>query len=125
MKKNLFFLMLAIMPLTFIACSSDDDDTPNNSSKIVGVWKQVAYNSDGTWHNDFFGDIYYFGSDNTYKVYSSVEDYKNGKVYSSGTYTFDGKQIALNGSFKHDVTFSENENEVRFEGWLILDRLNI
>lgn len=51
MKKILFFLMLAIMPLTFAACSSDDDnDTPNNSSKIVGVWQEMTYGGS-------FGDI--------------------------------------------------------------------
>lgn len=118
MKKILFFLMLAIMPLTFAACSSDDDnDTPNNSSKIVGVWQEIAYGG--------FGDIYVFGADKTYKTYSTVSNYKNGKTRETGTYTFDGKQIALNGGFKYDVTFSENGNMVKFEGWLILEKLNI
>ena len=111
--------MLAIMPLTFAACSSDDDnDTPNNSSKIVGVWQEMTYGGS-------FGDIYVFGADKTYKTYSTVSNYKNGKTRETGTYTFDGKQIALNGGFKFDVTFSENGNMVKFEGWLILEKLNI
>lgn len=115
MKKVLCFL-LALMPLTFIGCSSDDDD--GNSSKIVGVWCESAYwvtNSYSGTPNTFHtwgllsGHVHEFKADKTYKFYWSVSDYKKGEADESrsGTYTFDGQYLAVNGGFKRKITFTE------------------
>ena len=133
MKRILIFL-LAIMPLTFISCSSsDDDDNNSSSSKIVGVWYETDYWDDGavsgtpnTWHTWGFvgGYVHEFKADKTYKYYRSVSDYKAGKPDSnySGTYTFDGQNISVNGGFKRKVTFSENGNVFEWEKTAICAR---
>ena len=123
--KKLLLLMLAIMPLTFICCSSDDDDSNGNSSKIVGVWYETFYWATGngtgdanTWHTWGFvpGYCHEFKADKTYKKWSSLSAYKEGKEPTiTGTYTFDGKNLAVNGGFKRAVEFTENGNGFQWE----------
>ena len=123
--RKLFLIVLAIMPLAFISCSSDDDDN-SSSSKIVGVWYETDYWDTGTysgnpntWHTWGFvgGYVHEFKADNTYKYYNSVSDYKAGKpnTSNSGTYTFDGQNLAINGGFKSKITFTENGNGFMWE----------
>lgn len=133
MKKILFFLMLAIVPLTFIACSSDDDDDNNttNTSKIVGVWRETSYWDDGalsgnpnTFHTWGLvpGYVHEFKADGTYKKYDSPTKYKSGEADVTGTYTFDGSSLAVNGGYKRSVTFTENGNGFTWEQTAILVR---
>ena len=133
MRKILFLFILAIVPLAFAACSSDDDNDGGLSSKIVGVWCETAYWDTGsysgnpnTWHTWGLvgGYVHEFKADNTYKYYWSVSDYKAGKDDSkySGTYTFDGENLAINGGFKKKVTFTENGNGFEWEQTAICTR---
>lgn len=121
--KKLSFLMLAIMPLTFIGCSSDNDEV-NNASKIVGVWVETLYWSTSsytgdpnTWHTWGFvpGYVHEFKSDGTYKRYSSSSKYKEGIADVTGTYTFDGSKLAVNGGYKRTITFTESGDGFEWE----------
>lgn len=125
--KKLVLLLLATMPLSFIGCSSDDDDNnKGNSSKIIGVWYETAYWDTGsfsgtpnTWHTWGLvgGYVHEFKDDNTYKYYWSLSDYKEGKADAkySGSYTFDGQNLAVNGGFKRKITFTEDGKGFEWE----------
>lgn len=123
--KKLLFILLSIVPLTFTCCSSSDDGNEGgNSSKIIGVWTETDYWDDGafsgnpnTWHTWGFvtRPVHEFKSDKTYNKYGSLDDYKNGKAKSTGTYTFDGQNLAINGGYKRKVTFTESGNGFEWE----------
>ena len=118
-KKNLLHLlaifMVAMVSVGFVSCSSDDDDD-DNSYQIVGLWEETSYWKDGEWKSSgYLNYIFEFKSDNSYKVYLSESTYKEGKTFQTGTYTFKGNEIALDGGFKHKVTFSENGQSMRIE----------
>ena len=117
-------LMVAILSFGFASCSSDDDDNNGSSSKIVGVWYETYYWDTGTfsgnpntWHTWGFVSPYVheFKVDKTYKKYNSISDYKAGKVDVSGTYTFDGQYLAVNGGFKRKITFTESGDGFEWE----------
>lgn len=106
MKKLLFIITAFVfMGIALSSCSKDDDNnTPSYS--IVGVWKHYTIE----W-------IWVFNSDKTYQKYLSIDSYEKKKEPAySGTYTFDGKYISLDGGFKNEVTFSEDGNSVTFDG---------
>lgn len=56
MKKNFYLLMLAMMPMYFVACGSDDDEPMGVTSieTLYGTWQQthgVTF-EDGAFHHD-------------------------------------------------------------------------
>ncbi|MBR4387916.1 MAG: hypothetical protein IKT00_01910 [Prevotella sp.] len=118
-KKNLLHLMtimmVAMLSVGFTSCGSDDDEE-NSSYSIVGLWEETAYWKDGQWKSSsVLNYVFDFKKDNTYILYLDARNYKEGKTYQTGTYTFDGNYIALDGDFKHKVTFSENGQSMRIE----------
>ncbi|MBQ7422344.1 MAG: hypothetical protein IJV27_09430 [Prevotella sp.] len=55
MNKKFFwnlltFMLVAMLSVSFVSCSSDDDDSVDNS--IVGTWEDTNY-IDGTWQWTF------------------------------------------------------------------------
>jgi len=121
------------MPFAFVGCSGDDDSDSGSSSKIVGVWYETFYWDNGsysgnpnTWHTWGLVSPYVheFKADKTYKYYRSINDYKAGKYDAnySGTYTFDGEYLAINGGFKKKITFTENGNGFEWEQTAICTR---
>ena len=75
----MLLILLALLPLTFVGCSSSDDE--NNSSnlktKILGPWKEVAWkDASGKWIDGrFLPSIYDFKSNDTYYKYLSYKEY--------------------------------------------------
>ena len=49
-------------------------------------------------------------------------DFKTGNVGESGTYTFDGTYLVVNGGFKRKVTFTEDGNGFEWERTSIVVR---
>ena len=115
-------MMVAITSVGFVSCSSDSDD--DDSMSIVGVWYETQYWKDNSWKSSgsSFYYIFEFKSNNTYNVYLTEDNYKTGKTLLSGTYTFDGNNLTLDGGFKHPVSFSENGQSVRIEEYYTLRR---
>ena len=111
--KKVLLILLAVLPLTFIGCSSDEE---NNSSdlknKIIGPWKEVAWkDGSGKWVDGrYLPSIYDFKSDDTYYKYSNYRDYQKNDPVSNGTYIIDGDNIVMDGGFKRKIVFSENGN---------------
>ena len=112
--KKMLLILLALFPLTFVGCSSSDDE--NNSSnlktKILGPWKEVAWkDASGKWIDGrFLPSIYDFKSNDTYYKYLSYKEYLENKSISNGTYKIDGDNIIMDGGFKQKIVFSENGN---------------
>ena len=127
MKKLMFLMVMALLPMVFTSCSgSDDDDTDNAQTKgIVGVWKETYY-----WHDDThsfrgwqgIGYVHEFKSDGTHIVYWNSVKYEAGEVYKQGTYSFDGTYLVVDGGFKRKVTFTENGNGFEWEQTAIVER---
>ena len=112
--KKMLLILLALLPLTFVGCSSSDDE--NNSSnlktKILGPWKEVAWkDASGKWIDGrVLPSIYDFKSNDTYYKYLSYKEYLENKSISNGTYKIDGDNIIMDGGFKQKIVFSENGN---------------
>ena len=122
--KKFLFLMMALMPMMFASCDSDEDDE-EQSGRIVGVWKETCY-----WHDDThsfrgwqgMGYVHAFKSDGTHIVYANRKRYEMGEIYSQGTYSFDGTYLVVDGGFKRKVTFTENGNGFEWEQTAIVER---
>lgn len=124
MRKSInIVLALALMSLSIISCSKEDDDN-SDSLKIVGVWYETSYwvthessGTPNTWHTWGWVSppVHEFLEDKTYKEYNSKTDYKEGKVFRTGTYTFDGEYLAINGGFKRRITFTESGDAFEWE----------
>ncbi len=123
MKRLSCFLFAVCAFLTF-SCSDDSDKSHKNS--ILGVWVESWIWSDGKWKSllGWRYGIYEFKSDNSFLCYLGEENYKsnNPNEILSGTYTFDGKKLSMNGGFKHDVEFSEDGNQMKIKERAIYDR---
>ena len=124
MKKLMFLMVMALMPMAFASCGGDDDyDT--QSDRIVGVWKETYY-----WHDDThsfrgwmgIGPVHAFKSDGTHVVYWNSDKYEAGEIYKQGTYSFDGTYLVVDGGFKRKVTFTENGNGFEWEQTAILEK---
>ena len=93
MKKFFYLMFLAIMPMCFIACGSDDDEPTGVSDveTLYGTWQQthgVAF-EDGAFHhdNDVSADeAEYMRFDKSGTCY--VLSGHRGVFYSDGTYSF-------------------------------------
>lgn len=118
------FAITLVTSFVFVSCSKDDDDGGSSSSKIIGTWYEVSYWDDGafsgnpnTWHTWGFVSppVHVFNADKTYKKYMSINAYKNGEVYISGSYTFDGQNLAINGGYKRKITFTESGDGFEWE----------
>lgn len=93
MKKYFYLLMLAIMPMCFVACGSDDDEPTGVAGveTLYGTWQQthgVAF-EDGAFHhdNDVSADeaeYLRFDKSGTCDVIGG----DRGVFYKSGTYSF-------------------------------------
>ena len=124
MKKLMFLMVLAIMPMVLTSCGSDDDDN-EQAGRIVGVWKETYYWHDSTHSFDGWqgmGYVHAFKSDGTHIVYSDTKSYETGKIRKQGTYSFDGTYLVVDGGFKRKVTFTENGNGFEWEQTAILER---
>ena len=102
MKKYFYLLMLAMMPMCFVACGSDDDEPTGVAGveTLYGTWQQthgVAF-EDGAFHhdNDVSADeAEYLRFDKSGTCAVIEGDY--GIFYDSGTYyfTFDEESKTL------------------------------
>lgn len=130
MKKLMFLLVMALMPMVFTSCGSDDDDNGAQVNKIVGAWieKQTwkeennSFYEWGDYYYKDFGAIYIFTSDGKYTKYMN-QYYKDlGQAEEEGTYTFDGTYLVVNGGYKRKVTFTEDGNGFEWERTSIVVR---
>lgn len=124
MKKLMFLMVMALMPMAFASCGGDDDyDT--QSDRIVGVWKETYY-----WHDDThsfrgwmgIGFVHEFKPGGKYLRYNNSARYERGEPDKEGTYSFDGTYLVLDGGFKRKVTFSENGKSFEWEQTAILEK---
>ena len=124
MKKFMFLMVIALLPMVFASCDSDDDDNAQ-AKGIVGVWKETYY-----WHDDThsfrgwqgMGPVHAFKSDGTHIVYWNSDKYEAGEVYKQDTYSFDGTYLVVDGGFNRKVTFTENGNGFEWEQTAILEK---
>ena len=100
MKKVCLLLAFISLSVFFVGCSKDDD---NQKFSIVGTWGYRANER-----------VWIFSQNNTYVYYFF---YKEGlEPTQSGTYTFDGVYLALDGGFKKQVEFSEDGKSIIYDG---------
>lgn len=124
MKKLMFLMVMALMPMVLTSCGSDDDDN-EQAGRIVGVWKETYY-----WHDDTHsfrgwqgrGYVHAFKSDGTHIVYDDPKSYEAGEIRKQGTYSFDGTYLVVDGGFKRKVTFTENGNGFEWEQTAIMEK---
>lgn len=116
MKRRLFLMaVISIMGLSFIGCSSSDSNDPTDSvkidKKIVGRWERVAFYiaENDFWDYSVTNFYYQFNADGTYKTDASAK--------TSGTYTFNGSTLVLDGGFGENVKFSENNTLMEWGKW--------
>ena len=93
MKKYFYLLMLAMMPMCFVACGSDDDEPTGVAGveTLYGTWQQtngVAF-EDGAFHHD--NDV--SADEAEYLRFDisgtcAVRGGGNGVFYNDGTYSF-------------------------------------
>ena len=116
--KKLSIILMAMLPLLFISCGSDEKEEPKNSSKIVGVWYESGYYSGGEWHSWALvpPPAHEFKSGGVYVEYSSLDAYKEGKPGTVGTYSFDGKNLTVNGGYTRSVTFTADGKGFTWDG---------
>lgn len=103
MKKFIFPLL--ILSCFLVSSCSKDDSESTPSYSIVGVWQKTP----DLW-------IYEFKADKTWHYYGYIGYYEKNDPSQSGNYTFDGKDLVLDGGFKEEVTFSENGKELYWKG---------
>ena len=93
MKKFFYLMILALMPMCFVACGSDDDEPTGVAGveTLYGTWQQthgVAF-EDGAFHhdNDVSADeAEYMRFDKSSTCY--IVSGHRGVFYSDGTYSF-------------------------------------
>lgn len=103
MKKYFYLFLLAVLPMCFIACSSDDDDEPTGVAGIetlYGSWQQthgVAFEDGGFHHdNDVSADeaeyLRFFENGKCYVAYGHRGIFSGDKI---STFTFDADSKKL------------------------------
>ncbi|MBO4662330.1 MAG: hypothetical protein J5630_06485 [Bacteroidaceae bacterium] len=78
MKKIVYLMFLAVMPMCFSACSSEDENGGINA-QLIGTWQKM--HNDGTLGND----LWVFQSDGT--MYMHYTD-ANGNIIYTDTYRY-------------------------------------
>lgn len=78
MKKYFYLLMLAFIPMYFIACGSDDDSN-SATSTLVGTWKIVGGDQ---WAKRKIGQLRTFNADGTCE-WGSSSTYTNWRLSGS------------------------------------------
>lgn len=122
MKK--LFLLALMLPLAFLSCSSDDEDTRNaNEQYLVGVWQESFYWDRTDWHT--WGlvspPVWVFKSDNTYQYFNTLTDYQSGKTTTTGSWSLSDKYITT-GDHARKYSFSEDKQTLTWENVAILKR---
>lgn len=94
MKTVNLFLGLLIALFTITGCSSDDDNTNNDNSLIVGVWSEYRYKASDfnnqNWYNLTEPITLEFQSNGT------LIDRYNGVVEATGTWSISGNTLTEN-----------------------------
>lgn len=108
--------LVAIVGFSFTGCSSSDSNDPTDSVKIdkriIGTWVQVGYYNStfDSWTGlTDYGYYYTFNADGTYKTDAHAK--------GSGTYSFNGTTLTLDGGFGENVKFSENNTQLEWGKW--------
>lgn len=98
MKKYLSFIafaMLAVFSLSFVSCSSDDDESPSKeNSDFVGTWSVQYLAGYGETLDDEF-DYMQMKSDGTYIEVQEDETAKNGYVVYHGKWSVSNDKLIL------------------------------
>lgn len=79
MNKFIYSMILAVLPLCFVACSSDNDDSDSASTSIVGTWKIVGGDE---WAQRKTGQLITFNPNGTCE-WGSSDTYTNWKLSGS------------------------------------------
>ena len=97
MKKYFYLLMLAMMPMCFVACGSDDDEPTGVAGveTLYGTWQMTngAAFEDGAFHHERSinaDEAEYFRFDRSGTCY--VREGNHGMLDSNGTFTFSFNQ---------------------------------
>lgn len=94
MKTVNLFLGLLIALFTITGCSSDDDNTNNDNSLIIGVWSENRYRASDfnnqNWYNLTESITLEFQSNGT------LIDRYNGVVEGTGTWSISGNTLRQN-----------------------------
>lgn len=94
MKTVNLFLGLLLALFTITGCSSDDDNTNNDNSLIVGVWSEYRYKASDfnnqNWYNLTEPITLEFQSNGT------LIDRYNGVVEATGTWSISGNTLTEN-----------------------------
>ena len=93
MKKHLYLFLLALLPICFVACGSDDDEATGVAGveTLYGTWQQthgVAF-EDGAFHHDndvSANEAEYLHFDKNGSCY--VISGHRGIFYKNGTFSF-------------------------------------
>ena len=124
MKKFMFLMIMALLPMVFTSCGSDDDGEEQSRS-IVGVWEESDFwDKEDKCFKDWWGIgyVHEFKPDGKYLRYNNSTRYDRGEPDREGTYSFDGTYLVLDGGFKRKVTFTENGNSFEWEQTAILEK---
>lgn len=117
MKTVNLFLGLLIALFTITGCSSDDDNTNNDNSLIVGVWSEYRYKASDfnnqNWYNLTEPITLEFQSNGT------LIDRYNGVVEGTGTWSISGNTLKM--------TYQDEEwgNETIHYEILVLDETTL
>lgn len=117
-------LLAFLLPLTFFSCSSDNDEAANiNEQYLIGVWQETFYWDRTDWHTWGFvtPPVYEFKSDKTYNYYTSLSNFQNGNVESSGTWSLSDKYLST-GVHARKYSFSGDKQTFTWENVAILRR---
>lgn len=88
MKKYFFLFLAALLSLSFVACSDDDDNTEQQGQSIVGQWSGV-HSLDEASNGDVYMH-YKFHKDGTFEMI--MEAWAQHRL---GKYTVSGNRITL------------------------------
>ncbi len=96
-------LMVVVMSLTFVSCSSDDDEPSNggsNPSALIGTWQEFYEMDLDASGNEVSDSWYVSGTDCDYVKFKSdgtfVWGWQEDEVYTmSGTYKYDSSKNTI------------------------------
>ncbi|WP_290540321.1 lipocalin family protein [Alistipes sp.] len=88
MKKYLYHLLVFSLLGIFAASCSDDDNTPNIHSEIVGQWRLTSWTENAPEGFEVYVE---FSSEATFMLYQKVETSNYTKY--TGRYSIDGSRL--------------------------------